>query len=126
MINKKTKQKAARKKKSARLLDRISALVHSHDFQLLTKRQHKELTKLCAQTVSPGGSEVSQLQPKALLAEYVLPEKSKTDNTVSNAGLDSDSDLDATRPKFSARDSTLFAKIFFIYNSRFIINDLFC
>ena len=61
--------------------------------------------------MSSGGSEVSRLQPKALSAEYVLPKESKTDKTVSNAGLDSDSDLDATRPKFNARDATLFAEM---------------
>ena len=40
----------------------------------------------------------------------MLPKESKTDKTVSNAGLDSDSDLDA-RAKFNARDSTVFAEM---------------
>ena len=115
----KTKQKAAREKRSARMLDRISALLHSPDFQLLTKRQRKELTELCAQTMSslrwksksPKGSEVSQLIPKVLSVEFVIPKELKTDKTVSVSGSDSDSDSDATRPKFNAIDATLFAEM---------------
>ena len=53
----KTKQKAARRKTSSRVFDRMIANVHSPDFKLLTKRQRKELTELCAQTMSPRGSD---------------------------------------------------------------------
>ena len=93
--------------------------MHSPDFQLLTKRQRKELTELCAQTMSslrwksksPKGSEVSQLIPKVLSVEFVIPKELKTDKKVSVSGSDSDSDSDATRPKFNARDATLFAEM---------------
>ena len=85
--------------------------MHSPDFQLLTKRQRKELTNLCAQTMSPGGSEVSQLLPKVLSVEFVLPKESKTANPVSVSGSDSDSDPDAIRSTLNARDATLFAEM---------------
>ena len=54
--------------------------MHSPDFKLLTKRQRKELTELCAQAMSPGGSEVSQLLPKVLSEMFVEPKKEKTDS----------------------------------------------
>ena len=63
--------------------------------------------------MSPGGSEVSQLLPKVLSEVFVLPNKSKTEKTVSGSGSDSDSDSDsdARRPQFNARDATLFAEV---------------
>ena len=61
---KSAEQKAVNSKRSAKVFDKISAAVHSPDFGLLTKRQRKQLTELCAQTLSPDGSEVSNLQPK--------------------------------------------------------------
>ena len=78
VINKKVNRKQQRKK-SARLLDRIRTLLHSPDYQLLNKRERTELTELCAQTMSPNGSKVSELKPKTLLAQCVPPEKPKTD-----------------------------------------------
>ena len=80
----------------------MRALVYSPDFKLLTKRQRKKLTELYAQTTSPGGSEVSKLQPKELSEMFVKAQEDKTD---------SDSDSDAKRPQFNARETTLFAEV---------------
>ena len=80
----KIRQKAERRFFFARLLDRISAYVHSPDFQLLAKCQHKKLTELCAQTMSPGGLEV-------LSGMFVLSNESKTEKPVSVTGSDSNS-----------------------------------
>ena len=102
----KTKQKATRRNKSARLLDRMGALVHSPDFKLLTKRQRNELTELCAQTMSPDGSEVSKLQPKVLSEMFVESQEGKPDSD-----SDSDSNSDAKRSQFNARETTLFAEV---------------
>ena len=61
--------------------------------------------------MSPGGSEVSQMLPKVLSEFFVLPNKSKTEKTVSVSGSDSDSDSDARKPQFDARGATLFAEV---------------
>ena len=67
----KTKQRTANKKKSTKVYDKISAALASPDSKLLTKNQRKDPTKLCAQTSSPAGSEVSRLNPKVLSDKFV-------------------------------------------------------